>query len=435
MARRSIQAEGRCRLELALFVGVDWGSQTHQACVVDAAGKMVAERSFRHGGAGLTAMAKWLLSYASAAEEVGVAIEEPRGPVVESLMEHDFAVYSINPKQLDRFRDRLSPAGAKDDRRDARVLASALRTDRDCLRRLEPTDPAIVELREWSRVSEELTRERVRLGNRMRQQLWRYYPQFLDAVGDDVAAPWALDLWRNLPTPRAGQRVRGVTLTRVLKQHRIKRIDVATLRDRLRAPAVKLAPGTVEAATTHVRLLVERLALLNRQLQDADRQLDRLVRKLAEAAPADGPSTSAEDDPASPAEAPDAAVLLSLPGIGTRVAATLLAEGSDALRRRDYNALRCLCGVAPVTKRSGKSLVVERRLAAHGRLRDAVFHWSRVAVQLDPVSHGKYRALRARGHSHGRALRSVADRLLNVACAMLRDGACFDPQRAGVTAT
>ena len=92
----------------------------------------------------------------------------------ESLLEHGFAVHSINPKQLDRFRDRFSPAGAKDDRRDARVLASALRTDPHCLRRLEPTDPAIVELREWSRLSEELTRERVRLANRMRQQLWRY---------------------------------------------------------------------------------------------------------------------------------------------------------------------------------------------------------------------------------------------------------------------
>ena len=81
-----------------------------------------------------------------------MAVETPSGPVVESLLKHDFAVHSINPKQLDRFRDRLSPAGGKDDRRDARVLASALRTDPHCLRRLEPTDPAIVELREWSRL-------------------------------------------------------------------------------------------------------------------------------------------------------------------------------------------------------------------------------------------------------------------------------------------
>ena len=88
-------------------------------------------------------------------------------------LERGLAVHAINPKQLDRFRDRLSPAGAKDDRRDARVLASALRTDPHCLRRLEPTDPAIVELREWSRISEELTRERTRQANRMREQLWR----------------------------------------------------------------------------------------------------------------------------------------------------------------------------------------------------------------------------------------------------------------------
>ena len=188
-------------MELTWFVGVDWGSQTHQACVIDVAGKLLGERAFEHGGQGLSEMADWVLSVAAGeADQVGVAIETPRGPVVESLMERGLAVHAINPKQLDRFRDRISPAGAKDDRRDARVLASALRTDPHCLRRLEPADPAIVELREWSRISEELTRERTRQANRMREQLWRYYPQLLAATSDDIAAPWALDLCRRLPT-------------------------------------------------------------------------------------------------------------------------------------------------------------------------------------------------------------------------------------------
>ena len=108
----------------------------HQVCVLDAAGTVRGERVFEHGGAGLSEMAAWLLSFAAgAADEVGVAIETPRGPVVESLMERDCTVHAINPKPLDRFWDRISPAGAKDDRRDARVLASALRTDPHCLRR------------------------------------------------------------------------------------------------------------------------------------------------------------------------------------------------------------------------------------------------------------------------------------------------------------
>ena len=283
-------------MELTWFVGVDWGSQTHQACVIDVAGTLLGERAFEHGGQGLSEMADWVLSVtAGEADQVGVAIETPRGPVVESLMERGFAVHAINPKQLDRFRDRISPAGAKDDRRDARVLASALRTDPHCLRRLGPTDPAIVELREWSRISEELTRERVRLANRMREQLWRYYPQLLAATSDEVAAPWALDLWRRLPTPVAAQRVREATLAKLLQQHRIRRVDAATLRERLRAPAVRVAPGAAEAAAAHVRLLAERLVLINRQLGHARRQLDRLVQQLAEAAPAGRPGRARRD--------------------------------------------------------------------------------------------------------------------------------------------
>ena len=38
---------------------------------------------------------------------------------MESLMEQQVHVYSLNPKQMDRFRDRHTVAGAKDDRRDA----------------------------------------------------------------------------------------------------------------------------------------------------------------------------------------------------------------------------------------------------------------------------------------------------------------------------
>ena len=411
---------------LKWFVGLDWGSRTHQACLLAPSGEVHAEHAFAHGGAGLAAMADWIQSRAgSPTDQIGVAIETPRGPVVETLLERGFAVHSINPKQLDRFRDRYSPAGAKDDRLDALVLASALRTDPHRLQRVEPTDPQIVELREWSRIAEDLTRERVRLGNRLRQQLWRYYPEFADAV-DDVAAPWALALWKRVPSPSTVGRVRLATLQKILDKHRIRRLDADALRTRLKARAIDVPPSAVHAAETHARLIGKQLALVNEQSAEAKAKLKAIVVQL-EAAPA------AEPEAAPPAERTkhrDAAILHSLPGVGHGVLATLFAEADDALRRRDYPALRCLCGVAPVTKRSGKSRFVHRRLAAHRRLRDAAYHWARVAVQRDPVSRAKYDALRARGHGHARSLRSVADRLLGVACAMLRDGTLFDPQQA-----
>lgn len=64
----------------------------------------------------------------------------------------------------------------------------------------------------------------------------------------------------------------------------------------------------------------------------------------------------------------------------------------------------------------------EHIYVANPRLANAVYFCAKCAVRRDQVSKPKYEALRARGHGYARTLRSVADRLLNVACAMLRDG-------------
>jgi len=48
-------------------------------------------------------------------------------------------------------------------------------------------------------------------------------------------------------------------------------------------------------------------------------------------------------------------------------------------------------------------------------------------VQHDPKSRGRDGALRARGHSYGRALRGVTDRLLGVAGVLLQRHTLFDP--------
>jgi transposase len=251
----------------------------------------------------------------------------------------------------------------------------------------------------------------------MREQLWRYFPAMLE-LEDDVSAEWFLDLWELVPTPEKARRIREPSVAKLLKSRRIRRLDATEVLTALQGPAVSVAPGTVEAASAHIRSLIPRLRLVNRQIKEAHAELDRLCGKLAE---------PAEEEPGQTAEQRDAAILASLPGNGRIVLATLLAEGWEPLQRRDYQALRALCGAAPVTKRSGKSRIVTRRLACNPRLSRALYHWARVAVQHDTRSQAKYTALRQRGHTHGRALRSVGDRLLNVACAMLRNRTLFNP--------
>jgi Transposase len=135
--------------EVHWYVGFDWAMERHRACLLDAEGKRVAERDVTHDGAGLAELCSWLLERSGAhAQEIAVAIEAPRGPVVEVLLERGFQVFAINPKQLDRFRDRFSMSGAKDDSRDSEVLGHSLRTDRRAFRRLAIDDPLVIELRE-----------------------------------------------------------------------------------------------------------------------------------------------------------------------------------------------------------------------------------------------------------------------------------------------
>ena len=64
------------------------------------------------------------------------------------------------------------------------------------------------------------------IANRVREQLWRYYPQALE-LGDDLAADWFLDLWALAPTPAKAARLRESRVTSLLKAHRIRRIEAA----------------------------------------------------------------------------------------------------------------------------------------------------------------------------------------------------------------
>src|SRR3954454_3514320 len=247
-----------------------------------------------------------------------VAIEVPHGPVVDALLDRGFAVYAINPKQLDRLRDRISVAGAKDDRRDARVAAAGLRTDRPLFRRVLAGDPSVIELREWSRLAEELQQERVRLSNRIRQQLWRDYPQLLE-LSDDMTAEWVLALWTLAPTPAQAARLREATLARLLRQHRIRKLDAPAVLDILRQPAIIVAPGVTEAAVLHLRSLVARLRLANQEFHQAARKLEELCAGLRESTAAAGRARG------------DAAILSSLPGVGTVTLATLLTEAAGPI--------------------------------------------------------------------------------------------------------
>src|SRR5499427_6513981 len=398
------------------FVGIDWGSQQHQVSVLDRDRRRVGERVVDHDGASLARLADWLWTLsAGQPQRVAVALEVPRGAIVEGLLERGFHVFAINPKQLDRFRDRHSVAGAKDDRRDAFVLADSLRTDRPSFRRLQLDAPHLLLLRELSRAEETLLEAFRRSANRLRDQLHRLYPQMLQlcAAAD---APWLWDLLDLAPSPAHAARLSAEQVQRVLKAHRMRRVTAQEVLACLQAPALPVAPGAAEAAQAHCQFLLPCLRVLAEQLQACSQQVSALLRTMAQE-PGEGESPS------------DVAIVLSLPGVGRKITAWLFAEAAQPLAQRDLQVLRTHGGVAPVTKQSGKRRQVVMRHGCNPRLRHALYHMARVAMQRDAHCSSVYAALRAKGQRHGQALRNIGDRLLRILMAMLRHRTCYDASR------
>ena len=108
-----------------------------------------------------------------------------------------------------------------------------------------------------------------------------------------------------MPTPDAAARATNKAIGRILKNHRIRRFDAATVLGILRQPPLTVAPGTIAAATAHIRTVAARLRLVNAQIKETERRLDELCPAI---------EAAAETAPGQICEQRDLAILRSYPG-------------------------------------------------------------------------------------------------------------------------
>ena len=114
-------------------------------------------------------------------------------------------------------------------------------------------------------------------------------------------------------------------------------------------------------------------------------------------------------------------LLSTLPGIGPRTGARILAEVGDGSRFADGDKLASYAGLAPVTRQSGKSINGESKSRrGNHRLKDAMF-LAAFASLRSSQSKAFYDRKRAEGKRHNAAVICLARRRCNVMLAMLRD--------------
>jgi transposase len=344
-----------------------------------------------------------------------VGIETDHGLWVAALRETGRVIYPINPLAASRYRARYALSGAKSDATDAVLLANIIRTDADAHRPL-PADTELAQtIRVLARAQQDAVWARQQIGNQIRDLLGDFYPGALVAFAElpsgGLARADARTILAAAPTPAQAAKLTPARLRRLLiKAGRRRELD----RD------VERLRGIFTDTYLHQPPMVEnamgiQLATLLRQFDAACAAAD----ELAEAAMAHFE------------QHPDAAIIVSFPGLGRLAGARVLAEiGDDRARFADARGLKAFAGSAPITRASGKKTIVLHRHIKNRRLTAVGSIWALASLRHSPGARRHYDARRAAGDWNRQAQRHLFNKFLGQLHHCLQTGQLYNEHRA-----
>jgi transposase len=394
--------------EFAALVGIDWGDQEHSVCLKEANNPRIEQWKLKHTPAELR---RWLSALRERFEgqRVAVCIELTRGPIVSVLLQHDFiTIFPVNPQTLARYREAWAPSGAKDDPSDAKFALDVLINHRD---KLKVLTPASAEMRALQRLVEDrrrLVAQRVRQTNRLTAALKEYFPQVLEWFEDKGTLVFCrfLERWG---TPEAARRARLSTVEIFFKEHNVR--YAKTIEDRCAGmktcEPLTADKGVVTPALLMVRSLLPQIVAAIEAIAEYDKHIMALEAKL-----------------------PSHHVFRSFPGAADVFAPRLLAVfGEERSRFGSAAEVQRYCGVAPVTKRSGKQHVVHWRYLCAKFPRQTLVEWAGLTIPRSYWAEQYYRQCRERGAAHQAALRALAYKWVRILFRCWQSGELYDESR------
>jgi transposase len=386
------------------YIGIDWADQEHHVYVTDDTAALLASFKFSNTLEGFQRMEGRIKELGIAPDQCLMAIEKSAGLLFTYLLERGYTIYSINPKAVDRYRDRFRLSGSKSDPGDALVLANILRTDRHMHYPFLPSSPLTQELRLLTRDQQCLVWQRTRMVNQITACLKDYYPGAVNFFSS-LDQPLALAFLLAFPTPDSArqlslEQLRDFCFQRFYRDPRAINI----LHKKIQAPTPQAYPWTVRAKSRYLLALLGQLASLQANVTAYEREIEALF-----------------------CQHEDHGIFQSLPGAGTIIGARLLAEIGDCRDNFPTAAsLQVRAGTAPVTKRSGQYLSVVFRRSCSKRLRDAFQQFAKQSLLRTSWAREYYNGQRQLGHFFSRAVRALANRWAAILWTMWQKSTSYD---------
>ena len=388
------------RVERA-WAGVDIGKGHHHVVVIDAEGTRMLSRRVTNDE---TALLELIGQATALAQTVRWAVDVRTGGaalLLALLVAQGQQVCYLSGNQVNRAADGYRGEG-KTDAKDAAIIADQARMRRD-LAALRVDDELIVELRMLIARRRDLAGDRVRLVNRLHDQLLGVSPALERAL--DLTNHGPLVLLTHVQTPSAIRRLGAAGLQEWLRSQKIR--SAAAL-----AAAVVAAAGSQQTTLPGEQLAAQLVAdmakgviSLDEQLKQTDTLIEGRFRRHRHAA-----------------------ALLSMPGIGVLLGAEFLAAtGGDMTMFASAAHLAGYAGLAPAPRDSGRvSGNLHRPRRYHRGLQRAFYTSALVSIRCHEPSRIFYDRKRSEGKRHTQAVLALARRRVNVVWALLRDQRCFE---------
>jgi transposase len=393
----------------AAFVGLDWADQKHDLVLYDPRGGAPEQLQLPHTP---EAIDEWAGSLRQRFEgrPVAICFEQTRGAIAYALLKYDFLVlFPLPPARLAKYRESFSSSGAKDDPTDAALLVDYLLRHRDQLRVWRPDTPATRELLLLAEARRDAVNQKTRLSNQLTDVLKRYFPQALVLVGQDVDTPLACDFLAQWPTLAAVQAATPAQLRKFYYAHYCRNEERIVERLALAKSAIPLTndAALIQAGSLQTQCLVAQIRVLRKTILKYEARLHELMDQH-----------------------PDAALFRALPGAGHALAPRLLAAfGTDRERFQSAAELQMLSGVAPVTKRSGKRHIVQRRWACPKFLLQTFHEFANCSCKRSTWAKAFYLQQRAAGKGHHAALRTLAFKWIRILFRCWKTNTPYSEQR------
>ena len=385
---------------MVVSVGIDVSKDKHDCFIVSSEGEVLADVfTIPNTMDGFAYLLQRIRECTTPQDKIKVGLEATGHysyNLLGFLLDNGLATYVLNPLRTNLYRKSLSLRKSKTDRVDARTIASMLLSDAG----LKPyTDTAYhnEELKSLTRYRFDKVKERAKLKTSISRLVCILFPELEKLVSTlHMASVYAL--LEECPGAKqiaAAHLTRLKTLLETASKGHYKRDIALEIRDAARSSVGSRMPAKSLELQHTIRLIRE----LNSEIAEIEEQIQAIMDELN-----------------SP--------IITIPGIGFRMAAMIFAEVGDFARFDSPDKLLAYAGMSPSTYQSGQLKNCYPHMEKRGSryLRYALYNATKYVCHWDPTFAAYLAKKRAEGKHYNVALSHATKKLVRLIFSIEKSG-------------